>query len=78
MDARQEFFEEYARQHSFDPHDAEQWYLQPIEKIIATKVSSSFIPLFLFWSSLASINNILSGCKASACLLQQFVGHCFA
>eukprot|EP00026_Physarum_polycephalum_P001467 Phypoly_transcript_01469.p1 GENE.Phypoly_transcript_01469~~Phypoly_transcript_01469.p1 ORF type:complete len:1107 (+),score=182.36 Phypoly_transcript_01469:326-3322(+) len=37
VEARHEFFEEYARKHSFNSHDPEQWYKQPMERIIATK-----------------------------------------
>jgi hypothetical protein len=35
---RRAFFEKYAKENGFDPLQAANWYLQPTEKIMATKV----------------------------------------
>ena len=35
---RRKFFEEYAKEHSFDPNDPSSWYLQPSARIMAVKV----------------------------------------
>eukprot|EP00026_Physarum_polycephalum_P001914 Phypoly_transcript_01917.p1 GENE.Phypoly_transcript_01917~~Phypoly_transcript_01917.p1 ORF type:complete len:811 (+),score=69.95 Phypoly_transcript_01917:211-2643(+) len=37
MEARRNFFEEYALKVGFDPLNADNWYTQPINKIMATK-----------------------------------------
>ena len=35
---RRKFFEEYAKEHSFDPNDSSNWYLQSSARIMAVKV----------------------------------------
>jgi hypothetical protein len=35
---RKAFFENYARDHGFDPGNPENWYSQPYKKIISVKV----------------------------------------
>ena len=42
---RRKFFEDYARSHSFDYTNPYNWYLEPYERILATKVFP--FPLFL-------------------------------
>lgn len=36
--SRMEFFEKFAKDNNFDPHDPNQWYIQSRESIMATKV----------------------------------------
>jgi hypothetical protein len=47
---RREFFEDYAQQNRFDPKDVDMWYIQPKERILNFKVSSSSVvsPSFPF------------------------------
>lgn len=35
---RRKFFEEYARDHSFDPLIPDHWYVQPFKRIMAREV----------------------------------------
>jgi hypothetical protein len=35
---RRKFFEKYAREHSFDPRVPKNWYKEPVERILNTKV----------------------------------------
>jgi hypothetical protein len=39
---KRKFFEDYAKEHGFDPLVAENWYIQPRERILSTKVCSLF------------------------------------
>eukprot|EP00026_Physarum_polycephalum_P018830 Phypoly_transcript_20577.p1 GENE.Phypoly_transcript_20577~~Phypoly_transcript_20577.p1 ORF type:complete len:206 (+),score=32.24 Phypoly_transcript_20577:67-618(+) len=34
---RRKFFEDYAKQHGFDPLNPENWYTEPVEKIMAVR-----------------------------------------
>lgn len=47
---RRQFFEDYAKSHSFDPLVSNNWYNQPLERITFTKVHIFLIILFLFLS----------------------------
>lgn len=38
MDTRRKFFENYAKDHSFDPHVPDCWYSQSIDSILQIKV----------------------------------------
>lgn len=38
IENRRKFFEDYATENHFDSQDANQWYKQPREKIMAAKV----------------------------------------
>jgi hypothetical protein len=43
---RRRFFENYAKENGFDPHDPENWYLQPKDNILAVKVPFSHFSFF--------------------------------
>eukprot|EP00026_Physarum_polycephalum_P012597 Phypoly_transcript_12920.p1 GENE.Phypoly_transcript_12920~~Phypoly_transcript_12920.p1 ORF type:complete len:356 (+),score=59.55 Phypoly_transcript_12920:23-1069(+) len=43
IDARRKFFENYAKDHGFDPLKPENWYKQPRDKILATKGANKVI-----------------------------------
>ena len=45
---RREFFEDYARRHSFDPLSADNWYHQSHDDILSTKVYMHTNNFFLF------------------------------
>jgi hypothetical protein len=49
---RRKYFENYAKEHGFDPLVAENWYTQARSKILAAEVLS---PLSLFPSSFSSL-----------------------
>jgi hypothetical protein len=46
---RRKFFEDYARDHAFDPMDPEAWYKQTKKRILAAQVSTVTPCFFLFF-----------------------------
>lgn len=46
-DSRRKFFERYAKENKFDPLIADNWYSQPRDKLLASKVLIIFL-LFIF------------------------------
>jgi hypothetical protein len=56
---RRLFFENYAKQHSFDPHNPEHWYSQPRDRILEFKVI--ILPNYLL--ALYSALSFSFGCR---------------
>ena len=75
MRDRKRFFETYAKANAFDPYNPENWYLQSIKRIMATKVSPS-----THYSSLlvSFINFNYQGSSTCPVILQKQCNACIA
>ena len=49
---RRALFEQYAKEHGFDPYDPNQWYSQNQDSILSTKVPPPFPPFYFYLFSL--------------------------
>jgi hypothetical protein len=67
VDTRRQFFIDYAKNIGFDPLLPENWYTQPLNKILATQVFPSLSLLSLFLSLSLSLSPSL--------IIITFAGH---